>query len=110
MIRAITWPAKHGLWASVSSIVFALVLQRVMCQSLPEATDFMLCAGNGQLMTPDKNSNIPDDLRVWGKQMLEFVRLVVKIRRLEDLEKELKMQRGRGKYIHAQLRATHGGP
>ena len=68
----------------------------------------MLCAGDGQLMVPHKTSNIPDDLRVWGKQMLEFVRLVVKLRELEDLQKELKMQRRKGKHILILL--TPGAP
>jgi hypothetical protein len=63
----------------------------------------MLCEGDGQLMTPHKNSNIPDDLRVWGKQMLEFVRLVARVRGLEDLEKELKRLRGTGKHMHIHL-------
>ena len=50
-------------------------------------------------MLPDNDSEIPDDLRLWGKHNMDFLYLGMKIAELEKLEKELKMQRSTGKHF-----------
>ena len=69
---------------------------------------FVSCAGAGQLMSPGKNSNMPDDLRLWGEQRLAFLYLGVRIEELEKLQKEVKMQRRKGKLNADTAQRTHG--
>ena len=57
---------------------------------------FISCAGAGQLVFPDRNTTVPEELRLWAKQNLEFLCLGLRVDKLEKLEKERKMQQGAG--------------